>query len=395
METTMSKPDVNPDAIVMAGIPATNSALYHATRFKVFDPTALVRLNPGQPNEKSILIMRDIEMDRARKHAKVDVVCCPKDFEPESGLSGDRETATAQAVTELLRREGAKTVVADRSLPFIYANMIASSGVAVVCDTELGVFTRRAKDAQEIEWLRKAQATTEGAIEMACRLIANATADSEGVLQHEGQPLTSERVRFEIDVWLLKKGFANVPSIIASGPQGADCHEHGSGPLKTGQPIIVDIFPQDQSTGYNGDYTRSVVHGTISDELKKMHAAVVAAKQAGQNATAPGVSGESVHQAVIDTIRQHGFEIGLPPADATDDYCAMVHGTGHGIGLEVHESPLLDFKGPTLVLHDALTIEPGLYCKSIGGLRLEDVVLVTENGCESLNQLPEGLDWKD
>jgi Xaa-Pro aminopeptidase len=258
----------------------------------------------------------------------------------------------------------------------------------------MGVIDRRAKDQQEIAWLREAQATTESVMEIACRMAGNATAAADGTLMHNGAPLTSEVVRNTIDVWLLGKGYSNVPSIVAGGPQGADCHSIGTGPLKTGQPVIIDIFPQNRETRYNGDCTRTVVHGQISDQLKKMHAAVVHAKHAGEAAVAPGVTGEAVHQAVIDKIQAEGFDIGIPDDSAPDEYCAMVHGTGHGIGLDVHEPPLLDFKGPALVIGDALTVEPGLYCKAIGGIRVEDMVIVTEDGCMSLNRLPEGLTWK-
>lgn len=379
-------------AHLMAGIPDKNSAFYHAIRFNVGDPAAMVRLN-GQGEPRSLLILRDIEMARAKQHAKVNEVFCPADFAPDTGLSGDRETATAQATAECLRRHGVTTVVADRSLPLIYADLIKAVGIEVQCDRELGIVNRRSKDAQEIDFLKEAQRVTESAMEMACRLIARSTANSDGALIHQGEPLTSQRVRYEIDVFLLQQGYSNPRSIVAGGPQGADCHEVGSGTLQTGQPVIVDIFPQCRSTRYNGDCTRTVVHGEISDQLRKMHQAVVEAKAAGFAATRPGVTGESVHQSVINTIREHGFEIGLPAADAPDDYCAMVHGTGHGIGLEVHEPPLLDFKGPELVVGDVLTIEPGLYSVSIGGVRVEDMIAVTETGYECFNQLPEGLDW--
>jgi Xaa-Pro aminopeptidase len=381
-------------ATLMAGIPATNSALYHALRFSVGDPAALITFNHRQQGSNTVLIIRDIEMERAKQYARADKVNCPADFEPREGLSGDRETATAQAVAECLRVNGIQAVVADRTLPLIFADVILGQGIEVICDREMGVRDRRSKDAEEIQWLREAQATTEGVMEMACRLVARATANANGELMHEGSPLTSERVRAEIDIWLLNRGYVNVPSIVASGPQGADCHAYGSGPLKTGEPIIIDIFPQNRATRYNGDCTRTVVHGEVSETLLKMHAAVVAAKQAGQDATRPGVTGESVHQAVIDVIEAHGYHVGLPHESTENEYCAMVHGTGHGIGLDVHEPPLLDFKGPRLVVGDALTIEPGLYCQAIGGIRLEDMVIVTEDGCESLNQLPEGLNWE-
>ena len=379
-------------ATIMAGIPAINTSLYWAVRFNVGDPTALIRLDQNGKS-RTLFILRDIEMQRARHQARADEVFCPADFEPKSGLSGDRETATAQAAAECLVRHGVTRVTADRSLPLIFADLIRQRGIEVACDPEWGVTDRRAKDAQEIEWLRQTQEATEQAIEMACRMIATADVDDQGTLIVDGQPLTSEKVRFAIDVHLLKQGYANVPSIVAGGPQGADCHNIGHGALKTGQPVIVDIFPRNRSTLYNGDCTRTVVHGPISDRLLTMHQAVIAAKAAGEAAVAIGVTGQTVHEAVIDQIQAHGFSIGLPTEGADDDYCAMVHGTGHGVGLDVHEPPLLDFKGPPLVRGDVLTIEPGLYCNSVGGIRVEDMVIVTEDGCENLNRLPQGLDW--
>lgn len=372
----------------MGGIPATNSALYHAIRFNVGDPVALMNFNGA-----STLILRDIEMHRAEQHARADHVACPANYEPESGLSGDRETATAQAAAEFLHRNGVQSVTADRTLPLIYAELIRQRGIEVVCDQDMGVAQRRAKDTTEVQWLREAQSVTEDAIRMACEMIGRATAAADGILQVGGTTLTSERVRSEIDIYLMKLGYVTVPSIVACGPDGADCHNLGTGPLRTGQPIIVDIFPCNRATGYNGDCTRTVVHGEISDELKKMHAAVVNAKQAGENATKAGVTGEDVHQAVIARIVAHGYKTGIPADSEPDEYCAMVHGTGHGIGLDVHEAPLLDFKGPQLVVGDALTIEPGLYCKAIGGIRVEDMVIVTENGIEKMNKLPEELQW--
>ncbi len=375
-------------ATIMAGVPATNAALFHAIRFNVGDPVALIRVG-----DRSTLILRDIEMHRARQHARADDIACPANFEPEQGLSGDRETATAQSAAEFLERQGVRSVVADRTLPLIFAEMIRQRGIEVACDIEMGVVQRRAKDAEEVAFLRKAQSVTEDAVRLACEMIAQARVNDDGCLLHDGQPLTSERVRTAVDIFLLNQGFEPRPAIIAGGPQGADCHDIGSGPLRTGEPVIVDIFPKDRSTGYNGDCTRTVVHGTISDVVNRMHTAVAEAKRSGIQATRAGVTGEAVHQAVIAKIREPGFQIGLPAESAPDDYCGMVHGTGHGVGLDVHEPPLLDFKGPELVAGDAVTIEPGLYSKAVGGIRIEDMVIVRADGCESLNELPEGLSW--
>lgn len=379
-------------ATLMAGIPAHNMALYHRIRFVVGDPAVLIEL-PEQGKFTSVLILRDIEMERAKAHARVDRVVCPAQFAPASGLSGDRETATAQSAAEFLRRQNVTHVTADRSLPLIYTHALREAGIEVHCDLDLGVITRRAKDAEEIEHLRESQRVTEQAIEMACALIARAKTDRQGALQHDGTPLTSQRVRAAIDLFLLERDYMNPTSIVAGGPVGADCHNLGSGPLYTGQPVIVDVFPQNRKTLYYGDCTRTVVHGEVSDTLRKMRDAVAAAKAAGIAAVRSEVTGQSVHEATIAVIRQHGYAIGLPADDAPDTYCAMVHGTGHGVGLEVHEPPLLDKGGPLLVVGDALTVEPGLYCKALGGLRLEDLVIATQDGCENLNQLSEELTW--
>ncbi|HIM28177.1 MAG TPA: aminopeptidase P family protein [Planctomycetes bacterium] len=380
-------------AILMAGIPASSYSLYHRIRFIVGDPTALIAV-PGESGMETTLILRDIEMARARQHARVDRVHCPADFAPKGGLSGDRETATAQSVAEFLARAGITTITSDRTLPFIYAHILAEQGIDVKCDLQLGVRERRAKDDQEVAWLAEAQATTEQLMRRTLEWIASADVDATGQLIVGGELLTSERVQTQIDIWVLEAGCDHPGSIVAGGPQAADCHHHGSGPLRTGEPVIVDIFPRVKATRYNGDCTRTVVHGQISERVQRMHTAVQAAKKAAIDATREGVTGESVHDATSAAMHEHGFPMGLPSEDDPDTHCAMTHGTGHGVGLEVHEPPLLDRGGPELVVGDCLTIEPGLYSRAIGGVRLEDMVIVRENGCDNLNCLPETLDWK-
>lgn len=377
------------DAVVMAGIPDTNASLYHRMRFSVGDPAALIAFE-----NETVLILRDIEMARARRHARADAVACPADYAPAGGLSGDRETATAQAVAECLRRAGAERIAADRTLPLIYAEFIRRAGIDVTCDLDLGVTDRRAKDAEEIQWLREAQSVTEGAVSMACERVARADAGEDGVLFCEGEPLTADRVRRAIDAWLSERGYSDPGAIVACGPEGADCHSYGAGSLRTGQPVIIDVFPRCNATRYNGDCTRTVVHGTVPEELARMHRAVQAAKAAAIATIRAGVTGEDVHRVTCAAIEEAGYAMGLPAEDAPASFCSMPHGTGHGVGLEVHEPPLLDLRGPALVSGDAVTVEPGLYTKSIGGVRLEDLVVVTETGCENLNRLPEELDWR-
>ena len=374
---------------LIAGIPAANDTLFHNIRFSAGDPAALIDL----ASERR-LIIRDIEMDRARASARVDRVTCPAEFTPAGGLSGDRETATAQATAEALRGMKIDDVTADRTLPLSFVSALHDAGIRVSYDPDLGVSARRCKDDEELEALRTAQRDTQAVITMACEMIAGAKAGHDGLLEVDGQPLTSERIRTSIDIRLLELGYENPTRIVAGGPQGADCHDHGHGGLRTGEPVIVDVFPRSKSSRYNGDCTRTVVHGDVSPTLERMHAAVLGAKQAGEATTQAGVSGEAVHAATTKVIVEHGFELGLPEGGGDPGRIAMVHGTGHGVGLAVHEPPLLDRGGPPLVTGDVITIEPGLYGPAVGGLRLEDMVVVTENGCEDLGSgLHLGLTW--
>ncbi len=381
-------------ARMMAGVPAINAGLYRTIRFLVGDPAVYIELAEANAKPSSILILRDIEMQRAKQNARADRVACPADFTPESGLSGDRETATAQSAAQFLISQGIRRVTVDRSLPMIYFEMLRRAGIEAQIDLDWGVIERRMKDEQEIEALRKVQSITEEVIELACRTVAHATAGKDGVLQHDGRPLTSEALRTMIDIWLLERNCTNPGSIVAGGPVGADCHHHGCGPLRTGEPVIVDVFPRCKESLYNGDCTRTVVHGAIPEEVSRMHGAVFAAKRAAAAAVKAGITGEQVHQATVQAIEKAGYVMGLPPADAPDSFCSMPHGTGHGLGLEVHEPPLLAVGGPQLLIGDVVTIEPGLYCKAWGGVRIEDVVVVRQDDCINLNRLHEGLCWK-
>ena len=136
------------------------------------------------------------------------------------------------------------------------------------------------------------------------------------------------------------------------------------------------------------------MHGDIPDEVKRMHAAVRAAKFAAEQTVRVGVTGEAVHRATIQAMLDAGYAFGLPDENAPLSYCALTHGTGHGIGLDVHEPPLLDIKGPALLAGEALTVEPGLYRRDLGGVRIEDMVIVTATGCDNLNNLSDELTWK-
>lgn len=378
--------------IMLAGVPVTNQNLYHRIRFAVGDSAVFIETT-RDGMKKTTLLVRDIEMDRARKLG-FNRVGCAADFEPAGGLSGDRDTAIAQAAAECLRREGVERVAVDRSLPMIFVAHLQEADVALDYDPQLGVMERRVKDEREIEAMRRAQQITEQAMRFACETIGRADADRDGVLRHDGELLTSERLRRMISVFLLERGFSNVhDSIVATLPHVADCHHHGEGPLRTGLPVIIDIFPRDDATRYWGDCTRTVVHGEPTDALKQMHATVVEAKAAAIAALRPGATGEQVHDATAAVITQHGFAMGPPPEKAEDAFTSMRHGTGHGIGLDVHEPILLDRGAPEILAGEVFTVEPGLYSRKHGGVRVEDMVLVTDHGPVNFDSLPEGLAW--
>ena len=277
-----------------------------------------------KPDGGTLLIIRDIEAERAARDAIIDAVSIPANHVPEGGLSGDRATATAQATAQCLKDLSPDLVLVDRSTPFIYVHELMEAGLTVRYDSELGVVDRRSKSSGELEALQAAQSDTERVMESVCRLIGSARPDSSGILQHEGSELTSERVRLHIDQALLALGYDNPGSIVAGGPQAADCHAHGTGALRTSEPVIVDIFPHSKHTRYHGDCTRTVVNGEIPDEVHRMHSAVVEAKAAGIAAITPQATGESVHQATIRVIEAHGFHSGLPPEDSDPTWCGMV-----------------------------------------------------------------------
>ncbi|MEM8872916.1 MAG: Xaa-Pro peptidase family protein [Planctomycetota bacterium] len=363
-------------ATLLAGIPATNMALYHRCRFVAGDPAAWVKL-PGE----TVFICRNIEVDRARKSTNADRVIAPADVVDDP--SGERDVMTAQAVVALLRDANVGNVVGDRSLGLVYVDVLREAGIEVRLDRDLGVADRRSKDADELTHLRHCQSITERAMRTACEHIARADADTGGHLHHDGTPVTSDSVRALIELLLIDHGMASEHGTIVAGlPHCADCHDRGEGPLRTGEPVIIDIFPRDRRSLYWGDCTRTVVHGTPTPELAAMHAAVVESKAAAIATIQAGVTGAEVHAAAQGVIHAHGF----------DD---MVHGTGHGVGLDVHEAPLLDAKGGPLVAGDVLTIEPGLYHEQHGGVRVEDMVVVTDTGHDNFNTLPESLAWKN
>lgn len=388
-----TSPKLADAAIVMAGLANRNPNLMRRIGLPLGDPAAWVQLPAsGTSPPSTIALVRDLEMDRVRAAGIAGRVVCPADFQsPDVPVDPDRETAVMMALAECLKRHEIRQVIADRSLPMIAAWHIAAAGLTLAYDDGLGVTDRRAKTPAELTALRNAQRVTESVMVEICRMIYTAEVDADGLLRHDGQTLTSESVRGMAARKFLSLGFTMTHGAIVAGPpDSGDCHHAGSGPLRTGVPIIVDLFPRDDSTRYHGDCTRTVVHGEIPPTVVAMHAAVVAAKTASEARLVTGNTAESVHHAAQQVLIDHGYRVSR---GTITDEPSIQHGLGHGIGLEIHEPILLDDGGGAMLAGEVFTIEPGLYGRKTGGVRVEDMLVVTDEGPENFNELPVGLAW--
>jgi Xaa-Pro aminopeptidase len=204
-------------------------------------------------------------------------------------------------------------------------------------------------------------------------------------LVFDGKPLTSERLKFAIETACLAAGAVSANTIAAGGDQACDPHERGSGPLRPNELIIVDVFPRVSATGYHGDMTRTFLRGTASDAQRALVAAVRAAQLAALKTIRAGVGGRTVHEAVVATFTARGYETTHSPKGPS----GFFHGTGHGLGLAVHESPGLSPRyDQPLRRGTVVTVEPGLYYPGLGACRIEDVVQVTATGYTLLSKSP-------
>jgi Xaa-Pro aminopeptidase len=204
----------------------------------------------------------------------------------------------------------------------------------------------------------------------------------------DGEPLTSERIKVSVEEAFMANQAAIDEFIVSHGPQTAVGHHMGSGPIAPGEPIVIDLWPWDKTTGYYSDMTRSFVVGDAPAELREWHDLCREALRRAVDATKPGVTGFELHKLVCDFFEEHGHptQLSKKPGEILRD--GFFHGLGHGLGLDVHEAPSVGIGGEALVAGDVITIEPGCYRQGFGGVRLEDLILVTPAGCEVLTRFP-------
>ncbi len=375
--------------LLVIDAPEHDAAAYHLSSFLAPDPVICLRVAG-----KVYLAVSSMEYGRAKREARVDEVLS---FDELGFVQLARELqsggrALAATAAGLLEKLGAATspVAVPPALGVLYADELRARGLAVTPDAKLFADLRRAKTEEEISYIERTQRAVESACARAVGILEEASVGEDGTLLYGGEVLTSERLRSEIDVELLRRGYAADGTITASGAQAADPHERGHGSLRAGESIILDIFPVDKASRYYADMTRTFVKGEPSPELQRMYEAVFEGQEAALSMIRAGVNGRDVHKKVSDILHQAGYKTLVhdqKPGEPLQE--GFIHGTGHGVGLEIHEAPRVSIANEELIPGDVVTVEPGLYDPEVGGVRIEDLVVVTEDGCHNLTNFPK------
>ncbi|MCQ1534721.1 aminopeptidase P family protein [Methanosarcina sp. KYL-1] len=353
--------------------------IYYATRFLASDDFVYLQTEAG----KEVLFISEMEHGRAELESRISEIRTTQDFGYREKIKEKKDVSLAYAacISELLSEEGAKKIAVPYDFPVFYSNFLTEAGFSIMPVKSPFRKMRSLKRAEEVEAVKYAQRAGERAMEAAIELIRGAE-EKGGFLYHEGKELTGEKVLSVIDHALLDFGCEAEETIVSCGEDTANPHGTTSGPLRAGAPIILDIFPRSKKKRYFADMTRTVLRGEASEELKAMYEAVLAAQEKGLELVKAGVLASDVHNAVCDVLEAKGYDTYRSGAKA-----GFIHSTGHGVGLDIHELPGVGENGTVLEAGNVITIEPGLYYPGIGGIRLEDMVLVTENGCENLTGL--------
>ena len=359
----------------------------YATHFAVEEA---VYLNFGEGDD--VLVASPLEIDRAREQARVAKVMEQRELGWDE--NADRLAAWAGPITALLKQRNLEVLRVGPRLPALLYESLRTAGIELDIDTELLVPERRRKSKEEQGWIHSAQRAAEAAcVEVISRLAAAEIRD--GLLWEEGRPLTSERLMAVAEGTLQEIGYEGGEMIIAGSPGSALPHFRGEGQLRAGAPIILDIFPRGKTSGYSGDLTRTVIVGEVSEKWRKVSDAVLAAFDAGVAELRAGADGRAAHRAALKALVDAGYGSSNPEFAGPGGGPIMNHSLGHGVGLDVHEAPALRNVEYVLAEGDIVTVEPGLYELGEGGVRWEDLGVITADGFKSFTSLPKSLDPKD
>jgi len=369
------------DAIKMTGADAFviyasshDADMRYLNRFTTSDPFVFFK----KPGETGMIIVSQMETGRASRESTANVMTRGQAGLPEIMKT---EKDPWRATAKMIAGQVGKKVLVPPNFPVALAEALGEF-CTIIVDKGTVPAMRAKKDRSEISKLKKIQKITDKAMGVAVSMIRDSTV-KKGILYSGGSPLTSKKIRFAMHNLLLEHECSAVDTIVSCGEDTAIPHMTGTGPLKANEPIVIDIFPFDEKTGYYADMTRTVSKGKPSKDIMDMYSTLREAKEMGISHVRAGVSGASVYQDVIDFFKDHGYE---------SDTRGFVHNLGHGVGLQVHELPTVGPSGTgPLEPGNVITIEPGLYYPGIGGVRIEDIGEVTKTGFDKFTKFPEDL----
>lgn len=364
-------------ARLIVAVSETDPDLLYATRFSA--PDAFVFL---EQTGRRLIMLNDLELNRGRAQARVDEVLAWSDVANRAGKS----PSFGAVVLRLLKERRVRKALVPSNFPLGLATELALGGVELKPVAGLFFPERELKSPGELRQIRHALAITEAGLARAMEVLSASKTGAAKRLQWGGGTLTSERLRAEIDSAILRAGGVPAHSIVSGGEQACDPHEEGHGPLKADSLIIMDIFPRDAHTGYYGDMTRTVVRGRASEAQRRLWETVLEGQKFILRSMKPGLDGGKLHRELTDFFARNGYP--TKPRDGRPT--GFFHGTGHGLGLEIHEEPR--FGRTRFKPGQVLTVEPGLYYPGLGGVRIEDVVTVTGGGVRMLSRFEKRLE---
>jgi Xaa-Pro aminopeptidase len=369
----------NHSATLFIAASETDSNLYYSTRFIAPDPFIYLEVKGER-----LMVMSDLEVDRARHQAMVDRVLSYSDLERRAKGQGVIDPGMIDVIHLLLQDAGLNEVLVPPTFPFLHASRLQELGYRLRTKREPFYESRVVKSDEEVRHIEAAQRATETAVASAHRSLSRADI-RDNVLWLDGEVLTSERVKKLINVALMECDCVAQHTIVAGGEQACDPHDEGSGPLPAHRSIIFDVFPRSASSRYFADMSRTVVRGRPSPELTRLYQTVKDAQEEAITKVRDGADGAAIHQGICDRFEKSGYKTGL----VNGRMQGYFHGTGHGVGLDIHEAPRISRTGSLLQEGHVVTVEPGLYYPGLGAVRIEDMVLVTKDGCRNLTCYPK------
>jgi Xaa-Pro aminopeptidase len=285
---------------------------------------------------------------------------------------------------------GIREAVADPEMPVFIADRLRADGIVLHFDHEAIAGRRRVKTAAEMAGIRRAQTAAEAGLRAAAQLLGRAAVEGDGIVA-DGEVVTSNRVRAAIREACQQHGAPASTDLIVSSAWEGGGHEPGSGPLPANLPIVIDLWPRDEESTCFADMTRTFVVGEVPEAVRTLESLVRRALERAREAVRPGITGEALYAIACDIFEEAGHRtMRTGPGDDPDE--GFQFSLGHGVGLSVHEAPGL---GPNardeLVPGDVIAIEPGLTVAGLGEVRLEDLLLVTADGSETLTSYPYDL----